>query len=252
MSSTVGRDVLDIGDGPVVLALHGGMSTWHSMRALLLELGEHCRVIAPTLPGSAKGPRLRWSRPAPHVEMADWAETCLDDRKVSIPVTVIASSYGALVAMELARRGRAARVVAVAPPFAYSPTTSLRNNVPLLLGKALLRVVPPLRGAVHRQIATAPHVTDDDAARTVESIRTFPLLGAMAHGGVVGPRPDLAGIDCPVTLVRGTADRWLCPKRDIRRWLDLLPDTELVELPGLPHQPYQHAPHAVAELVVEG
>lgn len=241
-----GEDAFEAGTGSPLLLLHGGMMTWRDWKPLVPYLEHERRMIAPTLPGSWGGPRLEFDGRPPHVLMADHAERVLDRAGLSDPVEIATDSYGGLVGLELAARGRASSVVALAPPFAYDPLISLRNNVPLLPAQAVLRSTR----RYHDQMGTLlgkrlARPTGEDATATLRSAAQFPLFTAMRRGAVRRRAHDLHRVSCPVTILRGSRDR-VVPERQLRHWRQVLPHATFVELPGLPHQAQLHRPDLVA------
>jgi pimeloyl-ACP methyl ester carboxylesterase len=60
----------------------------------------------------------------------------------------------------------------------------------------------------------------------------------------------LAGLSCPVVVVRGTRDR-LCPSRWAQSCARAAPRGRLVELPGAAHMTVQTHPRAVAAIIDE-
>src|SRR5256885_731808 len=99
------------GGAPLVL-LHGFMDSWRTWELVLPALERHHDVLAPTLAGHAGGPPLDGD--ATGAALADAVERAMDE--AGFPIAHIAgNSLGGYVALELAARGRAKTVVALAP-----------------------------------------------------------------------------------------------------------------------------------------
>src|SRR5436305_3301903 len=89
------------------------MSTWHQWRPVLADLVPHFEVIAPTLAGHLGGPPYDEDENT-LAAAGDAMERRLDELGVGRGHLVGNSMGGALV-LELAKRGRALSVVALAP-----------------------------------------------------------------------------------------------------------------------------------------
>lgn len=96
-------EILVQGDGPPLLFLHGGDYAAQN-RPFLDRLATQFRVVAPRHPGFGTSPRPNWMR-----SIGDIAYVHLDliERLALDGVTVVGSSFGGWVAMELAIRSAA-------------------------------------------------------------------------------------------------------------------------------------------------
>lgn len=247
------------GSGDRLLLLHSGLGTWREWRCVLDRLGETREVMAPTLPGSLGGPPLELGDRSILEAMADYVETLLDDAGWDEPVAIGGSSHGGVIALELAARGRAASVVALAPPWMSVANTAVYGG---LFGTASagLRLTEPLytRAArwsraggliMHGSLSPA-QFSPDDLADTLRSASRYPVLRTARHGLRPPLLPDFDRIDCPVVLIWGTSDR-LAPYRMSRRWTQAIPHAELVTLRGFPHIPQLRDPDRLARLILE-
>ena len=102
------------GSGEPVLLLHGFTGAWHHWRPLLGDLVARHEVIAPTLAGHDGGPPYEARNPMTFHGAADHLERHLDEIAVDT-AHVVGNSLGGALALELAKRGRARSVVALAP-----------------------------------------------------------------------------------------------------------------------------------------
>jgi pimeloyl-ACP methyl ester carboxylesterase len=100
------------GSGEPLLLVHGIGTTHADFAALRPSLEGEYDVLAPDLPGHADSPPLS-TRPTVGA-ITDALEADLDALGVE-RVHVLGSSIGARIALELAIRGRARSVVAIAP-----------------------------------------------------------------------------------------------------------------------------------------
>lgn len=100
------------GQGEPLLLLHGLLLTWESWGAVLGELSGDHEVFALTLPGHRSAPALR--RPATFAALADAVEQAMDETGW-LTAHLVGNSLGGWLALELAARGRARSVTAIAP-----------------------------------------------------------------------------------------------------------------------------------------
>lgn len=247
------------GSGPPLLLLHSGLGTWRDWRPILPALEQHHHVIAPTSPGSIGGPPLALQGVGLAAAFADHAERVLDARGVDGPVRVAGSSFGGVVALEMARRGRVRSAVALAPPYVEVMGAPLVFLVAFLIMQAILRPTTPLHGRYARSRrgpglflhgSSRPTVVEpSDLVMTMRSMARFPLWLALRQGGLRPAHPDYSSITCPITIVRGTKDR-IMARWMLRRWATAVPEADLVEMAGLPHHPQLRDPAVIAELIL--
>src|SRR3954463_2768322 len=119
------------GEGPPLVLLHGFTDTWRTWELVLPRLERRHDVLAPTLPGDAGGaapPRRRGGgarrghaggppldgRAVSETLLADAVEGLMDDAGFQT-ADVVGNSMGGFAALQLAARGRARSVVALAP-----------------------------------------------------------------------------------------------------------------------------------------
>jgi pimeloyl-ACP methyl ester carboxylesterase len=100
------------GSGPPLVCLHGFTDTWRTWELVLPALERHHDVLAPTLLGHAGGPPLEGS--VGDAVIADAVERAMDDAGFAT-AHIAGNSLGGYVALQLAARGRAESVVALAP-----------------------------------------------------------------------------------------------------------------------------------------
>src|SRR5919112_4201020 len=110
------------GEGEPLLLLHGIGSTHDDFAALRPRLDLEFRVLAPDLPGHGRSGTL--ARRPTVAAIADAVAADLDELGVG-RVHVLGNSIGARVALELAVRGRARSVVAIAPSGLNNSSESL-------------------------------------------------------------------------------------------------------------------------------
>jgi pimeloyl-ACP methyl ester carboxylesterase len=249
------------GSGTPLVCLHGFTYTWRTWELVLPELERHHDVLAPTLLGHAGGPPLDGGVSADLI--ADAVERAMDDAGFE-NAHVVGNSLGGFVALQLAARGRAESVVALAPAGGWAEGDESF--------KETLRFFPAMQEQVK---AAAPHadaiVASAEGRRRATAFTTTnfehipPALLAHQLRGVAaceavtpmvefatreGYDLDAAKITCPVRVVWGTEDKLLpWPLAAARFRDDWLPHADWVELDGIGHCPQLDVPTEAAQLI---
>ena len=102
-----------------MVLLHGFTAAWRIWHPILADLVARYEVIAPTLPGHHSGPSYPTDRPITFEHSTDVVEAQLDELGVGT-AHFVGNSMGGGIALELAKRGRARSVVALAPAGGWS------------------------------------------------------------------------------------------------------------------------------------
>jgi pimeloyl-ACP methyl ester carboxylesterase len=248
------------GSGPQLVLLPGLGLSWHCWRPVLGALEVHHDVAAFDLPGFGAAPPLpRDVSPTP-AALADAVAGELE-RLGSVRPALVGNSLGGWVALELARRGRASRVVAIAPnglelPHERAYVTAL-NQAMRMRAKLGARIgrremsLPPVQTALFSGLHARPWRVD--AQDGIQELRSFagsrgfqPTLGSIAPRSASG----LSRIDVPVRIVFGTRDvmlgSFVSP-----RFAALIPQADLVALPGVGHVPMADDPRLVAQAILD-
>jgi pimeloyl-ACP methyl ester carboxylesterase len=250
------------GSGPPLVCLHGFTDTWRTWELVLPALERRHDVLAPTLAGHAGGPRLD-GQPVVDALLADAVERAMDEAGFET-AHLVGNSLGGHVALQLAARGRARSVVALAPAGGWAAGDESFREA--------LDYFPSMQGLVR---AALPHV---DAivssaegrrratAYVAESFEHIPpeliahLMAGVAACEAVGPFTDFArregwpldfpSISCPVRMVWGSEDKLLPWPSAALRFRSELPWADWVELDGVGHCPQLDVPTETAELVL--
>jgi pimeloyl-ACP methyl ester carboxylesterase len=249
------------GEGPPLLCLHGFTDTWRTWELVLPALERQHEVLAPTLPGHAGGPPL--PDPLTGESLVEGVERVMDEASWE-EASVVGNSLGGWVALQLAARGRARRVVALAPAGGWAegdPTVEERLEHFTTM-RQLARGAVPYADQI---VATAEGRRRATAYTTVNFEHIPHALLAHQIGGVAGcdgaealiALAREAGyplqtdrIECPLRLVWGTEDRLLPWPAAAVRYQALLPAAEWVEMPGVGHCPQLDVPTEAAELIL--
>jgi len=247
------------GDGPPLVLLHGLGLTWRCWRPVLGALEAHHHVVALDLPGFGASPPLR-EAPTP-AALADAVARELDVLGLERPA-LVGNSLGGWIALELARRGRAERVVAIAPAGLETPPERayviamnelMRARAKVLAPLGWLATGPrPVRALLFGGLRARPgRVPPREAAielRAFGRSRGFQRTLRHTEGRAVADR--LGEIQVPVRIAYGTADL-LVGRLTAPRFAALLPRADLVALPGAGHVPMADDPDLVARTVLD-
>jgi pimeloyl-ACP methyl ester carboxylesterase len=249
------------GSGSPLVLLHGFLDTWRTWELVLAHLERH-DVLALTLPGHAGGPSL--PGPVTGTLLADAVERAMDDAGFAT-AHLAGNSLGGHVALQLAARGRARSVVALAPAGGWE-----RGDPSILdtLRRQRALVADARRSAPHAAaVASSAEGRRRATALLTEHGEDLPAeLVAHLMLGVAGCRDaeamlehaadadwtlDAERIICPVRVIWGTADRLLpWPSAAARLRRDWLPHADWVELDGVGHAPQLDVPLETAQLIL--
>jgi pimeloyl-ACP methyl ester carboxylesterase len=251
------------GSGPPLVCLHGFMDTWRTWELVLPALERRHDVLALTMLGHAGGPPLEGE--VDDAIVADAVERAMDEAGFET-AHITGNSMGGFVALQLAERGRARSVVALAPAGGWAP------------GDPWIEEVLRTQAAMHEQArAAAPHaaslVSTPEGRRratrllTVEYEHIPAELLAHLTAGVAGCTAAPAMVDfclregygqlhaekisCPVRIVWGGEDRILpWPSTAVRFREEWLPHADWIELDGVGHYPQLDVPLETAQLIL--
>ncbi len=252
------------GSGEPMLLIHGFSATRAAWQPVLTELESTHDVLAVNLAGHAGGPDFPAGTRVCVEGLLDMVEHDMDAAGFET-AHIVGNSLGGWIALELAARGRARSVVAVAPAGGWEAGSGAERRLRKLfkrnhrLASALLPRLdslvtrPRLRHILLRDmVAHGERVPPAAAAQIVrDSVGCsvyFELMDAILGDG---PPQSFAGVDCPVLLVWGTRDRILPAPRYSERLRELLPDSTWVELRGLGHVPMSDDPALVARTITQ-
>ena len=245
-----------------MVLLHGITDTWRSWELVLPALEARHDVLAPTLLGHAGGPPLEGE--ISDVAVVEAVEAAMDEAGFET-AHLVGNSLGGYIALQLAARGRADSVVALAPAggWALDDESWLQTHDYFLEMQKLLAQAAPHADAIV--------ATPEGRRRATEFIATnweqipaeliaHQIVGAASCPAVLpliefsrehGWNLDAAAIDCPVRIVWGTEDKILAWPRTAARYRDdWLPHADWVELEGVGHCPQLDVPTETAQLIL--
>jgi pimeloyl-ACP methyl ester carboxylesterase len=241
------------GSGEALLLLHGLGTTRADFDQVFPLLATHFDVLAVDLPGQGEAAPLQGH---PTVgKLADALERDLDARGLD-QVHILGNSLGARLALELACRGRARSLVAIAPSGMSVPPERMYQITGMALSGAFFRALRPLAPTARRHLPRAlltglrarPWKAgrgEADALGVGFGAAEFWRLLVWAVGADV-PR-DLDRITCPVLLAQGSLD--FIAAGQAPRFLACVTDARFSLLPFAGHAAQADVPERVAELV---
>ncbi len=246
------------GTGPPLLLLHGIGSARGDWATLLHHLVPDFDVLAVDLPGHGESAPVR-GRPTVGA-LTDAVEADLDARGLDA-VHVFGNSLGGRVALELARRGRARSVVAVAPSGSNVLPERLYQLSGMVAARLTARVLRPVLPALAR--SRVPRTLLLAGLRAQPWKATEPELLALRDG--FGSSPDfwqqllwallldvplgVREIRCPVTLGQGLLDP-VAPMQT-PRYAAIIQGSTLALLSWSGHAPHSDQPALLARLARE-
>jgi len=249
-----------MGEGPVVLLLHGTGAATHSWRDLAPMLAREFTVVAPDLPGhgfTEKPPTEMLSLPGMARGVAALLKA-LDLR----PAIAVGHSAGAPVALRMALDHAIDPVAVVSLNGALMPMRGLAGMwfKPIAQFMACWDIVPRIfswnardrRAAERLLVGTGSHVDDrmiDDYHRLFRRPRhAGSALNMMARWDLAPLLRDLPRLEPDLVLVVGENDTTV-PPSDSTRAGTMCAGTRLVTLPGLGHLAHEEDPATVAQII---
>lgn len=255
---------LHLGSGAPLLLLHGVMLSPHCWESTANRLAARCEVFAPALAGHWGGPVLADGRYTPRT-IADRVEAQLDELGWRT-CHIAGNSLGGWVGFELARRGRARTLTAIAPAGGWRTPSAAQFYA---AGKflALHQIAgigrrtgdfpvrsPLVRWAVAHLLAKDVRaVPRTDLEAQVLAALHCPALLPIIAATLRGPGlTDLSDLTTPVRLILVDSDRILPAPVHGRRFLRELPESaDRIMMRRAGHVPMLEAPERVASLIAE-
>lgn len=247
---------------PLVL-LHGFTDIPRTWDLVLPSLSGRFDVLVPALAGHAGGPRI--DGPVTAATLPDAIERAMDAAGFRT-AHLVGNSLGGYVALQLAARGRARSVTALAPAGGWgrgddSYRETLQHFVTMRDGlraaaphaDAIMRSDRGRRNATTYTSVNYQHIPADllaDQLRGVVACTALDDLVAFATAN--GYALDAAAITCAARIVWGTADRLLpWPSAAARYRHDLLPHADWIVLDDVGHCPQLDVPVETAALIAD-
>jgi len=252
--------VQTLGEGPVVLLLHGTGAATHSWRDLAPILARRFTVVAPDLPGHGfTSTPADMSLPA----IASALGALLLHLQLS-PAMVVGHSAGAAVAVRLSVDGHIAPEVIASIGGALLPFPGLAAMMFPVMAKMLFvnPFMPQLftmqarrPGEVERFLlkSTGSKIDAEGVAQYEKLFRSAghvsAVLGMMANWDLVPIERDLPALKARIALLHGDRDKTV-PPSVARSVAGKVPASELLILPGLGHLAHEERPEEVAAILL--
>ena len=250
------------GAGEPLVCIHGFMDTWRTWELVLPALQREHDVLAPTLAGHAGGPPL--PDPLSVDSLADGVARAMDAAGFGT-AHLVGNSLGGYVALQLAARGRARTVVALAPAggwakgdesykdvLALQTTLYERTTQAAPHADAIVSTADGRRRATQYITVSYEHIPAELLAHQIRAAAAAPrALQLIEHGASHPWQLDAEHIACPVRIVWGSEDALLpWPSAAARFRRDWLPHADWVILDGVGHAPQLDVPLETAQLIL--
>jgi magnesium chelatase accessory protein len=250
-----------MGDGPVVLLIHGTGASSHSFRALATLLAPHYTLVIPDLPGHGfSGPpssNAGYALP----EVARAMAALLRDLRLK-PVVAAGHSAGAAVAIRMVLDGAISPDAVISLNGALLPFPAFNNDffapaarflASSTLAAKAFTVLAGSRPSVERMLRSTGSRIDGEGmrlyARLVSSSgHVHGALALMAHWDLRPLLRDLPRFPARLILVTGSRDG-MVPPSEAYRVRSVFPMAELVSLRGLGHLAHEERPEDIAALI---
>lgn len=262
--SIAGRRVnlIDIGEGPAVLLVHGLAGSWQNWLENIPQLAASHRVVAMDLPGFGYS-----EMPPGELSISGYAR-CLDELCERLDIqsaAVVGNSMGGFVGadMAIAHPQRVSRLVLVAAAVMWNERRRARPLVTLAevtgaytavvanqLRQGTLR--PRVRAAMLAQIVRYPRRIPPPLARELLHHAGTPeaFTAGISALFTYKLRDRLPEIACPTLVVWGTHDA-LVPVKHARAIADAIPNSRVEIFPDTGHVPMLERPERFNRLVEE-
>jgi len=251
------------GHGEPLVLLHPFALCSEVWRPILPALKRHHEVYALATPGHHGSDPLPPDHQHSIERTCDLLEAKLDALGIQ-QAHLVGNSLGGWLAIELARRGRALSVVALAPGGGWEEGSREQRRLMtrFKITRRLLTTYGPIatrlatfamgRACLLRDaVANPARLTPEQARLLIE--RTWrcaaydAILDAMPRQALPAP---FQALPCPVRLVWGSEDRLLPLRGYSERWRRVLPGAEWIVLPNVGHVQMYDDPAAVARSIL--
>lgn len=248
--------VIDKGQGPAVLFIHGVPMSAELLEPLATLLADEFRVLIPDLPGSGRSPELAGEHSNERMERL--LEHCLTERGV-VEAAIVGTSLGGYRGLSMAIAGRFP-VRAVVTLAGYAAYDDERRQLMAGFAEAVPeadlgtdqwrqvmqeRMLAPAFAGSHPQEAAAVHRWLFSTSKTAMAAE---LRCVAENRDLTG---ELPGLDIPVTAIVGELDL-ATPVADSEHLRQQVAGATVHVLPGAGHAIWVERPQEVAELTRAG
>jgi pimeloyl-ACP methyl ester carboxylesterase len=248
------------GAGPPLLLVHG-ISQLHNWDPVVPALAARHEVVAVDLPGFGASPPLPGEVTV--AALTDAVGEFVVEQDLG-DVTVVGSSMGARIALEMARRGHDGAVVALNPGGFWTDAQARMFGATVGPSLKLVRAIDPLipalaatpltRTALLLQFSVRPWRLPADLVRTeLQAFKRAPSLDAAMRALVHGPRQQGAPagtLRAPVVIGWGRKDR-VTPPSQAARAQERFPDAAMHWFDDCGHFPHWDRPQETVQLILD-
>jgi pimeloyl-ACP methyl ester carboxylesterase len=250
------------GSGPPLVCLHGFVDTWRTWELVLPAFERRHDVLALTMAGHAGGPPIEGE--VTDTTLVEAVERVMDDAGVET-AHIVGNSLGGFVSLQLASRGRARTVTALAPAGGWAAgdesfkdllrfQDNLIHQLQAIAASAVLILSSPegRRLATQYVVENYEHIpTELIAHQMLGAARCTGAKALIAYGLANEWKLDAEQITCPVRIVWGREDKLLpWPEAAARFQNDWLPQADWIDLEGVGHCPQLDVPAEAADLIL--
>lgn len=251
------------GKGEPLVLIHGFSATWRAWEPVLPALTARHEVLAATLAGHHGGPALDEGVEATIDALADGVERQLDEAGFAT-AHLVGNSLGGWIALDLARRGRAASVVGLAPAGGWEAGGAAERRIGRLFRRqyAAAKASAPLAETIARRprlrrfgfrevCARGGALTPDLALASMRGVLGCDIyLDYIENTKRDGPPRWLGEVDAPVLIAWPEHDRIL-PEQTCSQGMRAIPGAQWRTLEGCGHVPMWDDPELVAGVILE-
>lgn len=248
-----------MGQGPVLLLLHGTGAATHSWRALLPELAHNFTVVAPDLPGHGFTDLPPYSQLSlPHVSRS--VRELLQVLELE-PVVAVGHSAGAAIIVRMSLDGGMAPERLISINGALLPFDGTPGLLFPVMAKILfLNPLTPRffawrvnRSMIERLIVKTGSEIEPEGIELYQRLLAFPshcaaALGLMANWELQPVVRDLPRLTAPLLLVVGEKDLAV-PPEGAEKVRDMAKAAQIRVLPDVGHLAHEERPGEAAEII---
>lgn len=219
-------------EGPVFLLVHGIGMGHRVFRSLAEDLGEAGTVYAVDLPGFGDSPEPPSALDMPR--SADLLAEFISSLNLQNPVLVGHSMGTQVVAETLARHPELSKLAVLIAPTVNRAERTARQQA--------LRMIQDLTGE-------SPQVL---ALGMIQYVKTGPgwFVRKLRHMLDHRIEDTLPKVQAHTLVLRGEKDR-VCPRDWVQNVTELLPSSQMREIPGRGHEAMIRSPQPVAKLIID-
>ena len=250
-----------LGEGPVVLLLHGTGASTHSFRTLAPMLATDFTVVAPDLPGHGFTASPAVARGYSLTAVAGGVAALLRELKLQ-PALAVGHSAGAAIALHMTLHGAIEPIAVVSLNGALLPFPGMANDFfgpaarflasSTVTAKAFA-LFAGSRPSVERMMRSTGSSIDADGMRLYSRLagnsgHVHGALSLMANWDLRPLERDLPRLRPRLVLATGSRDG-MVPPTEAYRVRALVPTAELVSLRGSGHLAHEERPAEIAALL---